>query len=99
MTNSDATPQFNYWTFSSSNAVQPDQLGGDSVRVAHVWQFSIPIDVAIPIGDRFTVDASGAYQTGTVQLAGAGHGAPYEPLHAERHHGHQAPYGGAGDWR
>lgn len=70
VTNSDATPQINYWSFSSGSAVQPDQLGGDSVRVAHVWQFSIPIDVAIPIGDRFTIDASGAYQTGTVQLAG-----------------------------
>jgi hypothetical protein len=70
VTTSDATPQINYWSFSSYSAVQPDQLGGDSVRVAHVWQFSIPIDVAVPIGDRFTVDASGAYQTGTVQLAG-----------------------------
>jgi hypothetical protein len=70
VTNSDATPQLTYWSFSSYSAVQPDQLGGDSVRVAHVWQFSIPIDVAVPIGDRFTIDASGAYQTGTVQLAG-----------------------------
>jgi hypothetical protein len=70
VTNSDVTPQFTYWSFSSATAVQPDQLGGDSVHVAHVWQFSIPIDVAVPIGDRITVDASGAYQTGSVQLAG-----------------------------
>ena len=70
VTNSDVTPQINYWSFSSYTAVQPDQLGGDSVRVAHVWQFSIPINVAVPIGDRLTIDASGAYQTGTVQLAG-----------------------------
>ena len=69
-TNSDATPQINYWSFSSADAVQPDQLGGDSVHVAHVWQFSIPIDIAVPVGDRFTFDASGAYQTGTVQLTG-----------------------------
>lgn len=69
-TNSDVTPTITYWSFSSGTAVQPDQLGGDSVHVAHVWQFSIPIDVAVPIGDRVTVDASGAWQTGTVQLAG-----------------------------
>jgi hypothetical protein len=80
VTNSDATPQFNYWTFSSGNAVQPDQLGGDSVRVAHVWQFSIPIDVAIPIGDRVTVDASGAWQTGTVDLS-----APDTALHTDHY--------------
>jgi hypothetical protein len=80
VTNSDATPQINYWSFSSASAVQPDQLGGDSVRVAHVWQFSIPIDVAIPIGDRFTIDASGAYQTGTVQLA-----APDTALHTSHY--------------
>jgi hypothetical protein len=80
LTNSDVTPTFTYWTFSSGSAVQPDELGGDSVRVAHVWQFSIPIDVAVPIGSRVTVDASGAYQTGTVQLA-----APDTALHTNHY--------------
>ncbi len=70
ITNSDLTPTFSYWTFGAG-AVQPDALGGDSVRVSHVWQFAVPIAVAVPIGDRIVIDASGAWQTGEVELAGA----------------------------
>jgi hypothetical protein len=63
------TPVYEAWGFGDGVA-QPGQFGGDPVRVERASQWSLPLGVVIPIGERWTVDVSGAYASGEVRLAG-----------------------------
>lgn len=59
---------FETWSFGDGT-FQPTLSGTDSVRVDHVSQFSIPVAVDIPLGDRWSIDLATAYATGRVSLA------------------------------
>ena len=61
-------PIYERWTFGDG-VYQRTIAGGDSVRVESASQFTVPIGVRVPLGERWTVDLSGAYANGTVSLA------------------------------
>jgi hypothetical protein len=61
-------PIFESWTFGDG---LPQRVGGDSVLVKSVTQWSMPVSVMVPLGSRWTVDASAAYAMGEVSLEGA----------------------------
>lgn len=73
------TPTFTLWNFGSG-AVQPDPLGGESVRVTRVWELNLPFAAVVPVGRWLTIDASGAYERGEVDL-----GTTDTALHATRY--------------
>jgi hypothetical protein len=54
-------PTFFSWSFATP-------LDHDSARVKSLSQIALPFSVVVPLGDRWTLDASGAYTTGTVKL-------------------------------
>src|SRR4051812_6909146 len=56
------------WSFSEPVA-QPVATGDEEVLVDHVSQFSFPLTVAIPLGERWTLDVAGAYASGRVVLS------------------------------
>ncbi len=64
---SDVSVVYESWSFGSDALPLPD-LGGGSSSVKSASQFSVPISVQVPIGERWTVDAAGAYASGTVKL-------------------------------
>jgi hypothetical protein len=65
---SDVSVVYESWNFGNDALPQPDLAGGVS-SVKSASQFSVPVSVQIPIGERWTVDAAGAYASGTVKLA------------------------------
>ena len=65
---STLTPMYEAWSFGDGVG-QPDQFGNEGVRVTRASQFSVPLGVIVPIGERWTVDVSGAYASGDVELA------------------------------
>lgn len=62
------SPVFESWDLGG--VLQPSAFGLESVRVDRASQWSIPIVALVPIGDRWTVDVSGAYAVGDVRLTG-----------------------------
>jgi hypothetical protein len=54
-------PTFFSWSFATP-------LDHDSARVKSLSQIALPFSVVVPLGDRWTFDASGAYTTGQVKL-------------------------------
>ena len=66
---SAVAPIYEGWRFGGSGAEQPTADGAGSVRVREATQWSFPVGVAVPVGERWLVDLSGAYATGTVKLA------------------------------
>ena len=65
---STLTPVYETWSFGDGVG-QPDQFGNEDVRVTRASQWSLPLGVVVPIGERWTVDVSGAYASGDVELA------------------------------
>ena len=61
-------PTYERWTFGDG-VYQRTIAGGDSVRIESASQLTVPIAVRVPLGERWTVDLSGAYANGTVSLA------------------------------
>ena len=59
-------------TFQSTSLADPlpqPVVGGTSPLVESAWQWSMPISVVAPIGQTWTVDVSGGWASGEVQLA------------------------------
>lgn len=67
---SEISPTYETWSLGDG-LLQPSPSGSDSVLVERVSQFSIPIAVVVPLGERWTFDVAGAYAAGRVRLAGA----------------------------
>ena len=61
-------PIYERWSFGDG-LYQTSIAGGDSVRVESASQLTVPISLSVPLGERWTVDLSGAYASGTVSLA------------------------------
>ena len=57
-------------TWASWRFADPVPL--DTERIERVSQFSIPLGVVIPLGERWTFDVTGAYAIGEVQLTDTG---------------------------
>lgn len=57
------------WSFSDG-IVQPTRSGNQEALVDHASQFSIPLSVRVPLGERWTIDLSSAYSSGRVVLTG-----------------------------
>ena len=68
-TESGFGPVFNFWNFSGDGMSQPTIDGATSVRITRVTQWSLPITVAVPIGQRWSVDLTGAYATSDISLS------------------------------
>lgn len=66
---SAAGPVYEHWSFSDG-VYQPTTSGSDSVLVESAFQFSVPITLTAPVGDRWSVDLSTGYAAGRVNLAG-----------------------------
>jgi len=62
-------PMYEEWKFGGNGAEQPTADGAGTVRVRQATQWSFPLALAVPIGERWLVDLSGAYASGTVKLA------------------------------
>jgi len=62
-------PIYEEWRFGGSGAEQPTADGAGTVRVREATQWSFPLALAVPIGERWLVDLSGAYASGVVKLA------------------------------
>ncbi len=60
-------PVFESWSFGDG-LYQPLFSGSDSVRLRSASRLSIPVSVTVPLGSRFSVDVTGAYTTGRVEL-------------------------------
>jgi hypothetical protein len=63
-------PVYETWSFSDG-VYQPMHVGADSVLVERASQFSVPVVVNLPLGERWSVDLTGAYAHGRVRLAAA----------------------------
>ena len=61
-------PIYERWTFGDG-VYQRTLAGGDSVRIESASQLTVPISLRVPLGERWSVDLSGAYANGTVSLA------------------------------
>lgn len=68
-TSSDVGVVYESWSFGSDGIPQPGVEAGAISRVSSASQLSVPISVRVPLGERWTVDASGAFATGTVKLS------------------------------
>lgn len=68
-TESGLGPVFEVWRFGGDGIPQPNIDGSGSVRVKRATQWSIPIAVTVPAGDRWTFDLTGAYASGEVSLS------------------------------
>jgi hypothetical protein len=66
---SAVAPIYEGWRFGGSGAEQPTADGAGTVRVREATQWSFPVGAAVPIGQRWLVDLSGAYAAGVVKLA------------------------------
>jgi hypothetical protein len=67
-TSSDVGVVYESWSFGNDGLPQPGVDAGVVSSVSSASQFSVPISVQVPIGERWTVDAAGAYASGTVKL-------------------------------
>jgi len=63
-------PVFELWRFSGDGIPQTTVDGEGSVFVTRASQWSVPIALTVPLGDRWTFDLSGAYARGEVRLSG-----------------------------
>ena len=61
-------PIYERWSFGDG-LYQTTLAGGDSVRIESASQLTVPISLTVPLGERWSVDLSGAYASGTVSLA------------------------------
>jgi hypothetical protein len=68
-TSSDVGVVYESWSFGSDGIAQPGVDAGATSRVSSASQLSVPISVRVPLGERWTVDASGAFASGTVKLS------------------------------
>ena len=68
-TESGFGPVFNFWNFSGDGMSQPTIDGATSVRITRVTQWSLPITVAVPVGQRWSVDLTRAYATSDISLS------------------------------
>ena len=64
------TPIFERWSFGSGLR-QPSSDGSGSVELASASAWSVPISASVGLSDRWTVDFSTAYTSGSVRLAAA----------------------------
>ncbi|HUF27365.1 MAG TPA: hypothetical protein VMM18_10345 [Gemmatimonadaceae bacterium] len=62
-----ASPTFETWSFGA-RLFQPAFEGGDSLELRGASQWSVPVTVAIPLGDRWRFDVAAAYASGRVSL-------------------------------
>jgi len=62
-------PVYEMWRFGNGGVEQPTPDGATVVRVTEASQWSLPIAVAVPIGERWLADLTGAYASGVVTLA------------------------------
>ena len=49
-------PVFEVWKFGSDGIPQPTIDGANTVRVTRASQWSIPVSIMVPVGNRFSVD-------------------------------------------
>ncbi|MGZ8376448.1 MAG: hypothetical protein ACXW0Z_04330 [Gemmatirosa sp.] len=66
-------PVFESWRFG--DGLYQFDGSADSVRVDRATQWSLPWAVSVALGQRWTVDAGGAYVAGVVRTSGEGQGA------------------------
>lgn len=66
---SDVGVVYESWHFGSDGIPQPGLATGATSRVSSASQLSVPVSVQVPLGERWSVDASGAFASGTVKLA------------------------------
>lgn len=60
-------PTYERWSFGSGlRQPSTNGAGGVELRAASAW--SVPVGASIGIGERWTIDLSGAYASGTVRL-------------------------------
>ncbi|MFL5391919.1 MAG: hypothetical protein ACJ79G_03695 [Myxococcales bacterium] len=69
-TESGFGPVFELWRFSGDGIPQPTVDGSGNVRVTRVSQWSLPLTLSVPVGNRWTVDVTGAFASGEVKLSG-----------------------------
>ena len=69
-TESGFGPVFELWRFSGGGIPQPTLDGSETVRVTRASQWSLPLAVSVPLGNRLTIDVNGAYASGEVKLSG-----------------------------
>lgn len=69
-TESGVGPVFEYWKLGGGGIPQPTIDGSGTVQVTRVTQWSVPLSVAVPVGNRLTIDLTGAYASSDVQLSG-----------------------------
>ena len=62
-------PIFERWQFGGDGIPQPTIDGSASVRVTRLTQWSIPVSVVVPVGNRWTVDLTSAYASSEVNLS------------------------------
>jgi len=58
-----ALPLYQRWSFGTP-------IDQDTLRVTGISQLAVPVSVFVPLGERFTLDAVGAYVRGRVELEG-----------------------------
>src|SRR5687768_9238133 len=62
-------PVYEMWRFGDGGVEQPTADGAGTIRVTKASQWSVPIGFAMPLGERWLADLSGAYASGVVTLA------------------------------
>jgi len=63
-------PVFEVWRFGGDGIPQPSVDGTGTVRVTRATQWSLPVGIIVPIGNRWTFDITSAYASGEVRLSG-----------------------------
>ncbi|HEX5435547.1 MAG TPA: hypothetical protein VFW98_00195 [Gemmatimonadaceae bacterium] len=61
---------YEHWSFGDGGFLQPTVDGSGMVHITGSSQLSIPISATVPVSDKWTLDLSGAYASGTVSLSG-----------------------------
>ena len=62
-------PIFELWRFGGDGIPQPTVDGTASVNVTRLTQWSIPVSVVMPVGQRWTFDLTSAYASSDVSLS------------------------------
>jgi len=63
-------PVFEVWKFGNDGIPQPTVDGANTVRVTRASQWSIPVSVMVPAGNRWSFDLTTAYASSDVRIAG-----------------------------
>lgn len=59
-------------SFGSDGYMQPGTLGGDSISLKSIQQYSVPISLVLPLGSQWTVDLQSAFVQSRLTWAEAG---------------------------